>query len=359
MHSLADKLEAFSLSNGLAALLENVSRMEGEARDLSRLPTDSIERLQQSSVITSSVASCAIEGIHVTEERMQEVARTSALTREEREVLNYKLGLDFLFSANRADLFPTPNLLRKLHSITMDGIAGAGQYKVRDNQIIERTPAGDRIRFLPTSAVETPDAIEALFAGFNEAINKQLAPAHVAIAFLILGVTCIHPFADGNGRTSRLLTTAALLERGIQLPRFVSLEELIRDKEEFYYQALHASSTGWSTGIYDATPFVRFHLETLQAAFQILQHRLSFLEEAVEIQVAAHVPDATRIAALALFRKVYPNATMTVFSDMPAGCGFRIAGYDSCLPQLEFDCYKHATHFARQCFAQATTPEKF
>jgi Fic family protein len=353
MHSFSTKLQNFALSNGLAVLLENVSRWEGREIELSKLEPSTMERLRQSAIITSSVASCAIEGIHVSEDRLEEIDRTQPGTREEREVLNYKRALDFLFQADPRSLAPSPALLRKLHAMTMEGSAHAGQYKQRDNQIVERTPTGDRIRFVPTPAAETPQEVEALFVGYNEVLNKELAPSHVAIACLILGVTCIHPFADGNGRTSRLLTIAALLERGLQMPKYISLEEIIEDRDAFNYQALHASSQGWHTGTYDPSPFIRFHLEVLQAGFQTLHRRVEDLDHPIRVLFSDSLASEVRLAAIEAFRRIYPRAECSAVPDLPHGQSLKIEGYDPNLPKAEFDRFLHAHKFAQKCLGAA------
>ncbi|HWL51809.1 MAG TPA: Fic family protein [Chthoniobacteraceae bacterium] len=277
MHSFLNrKLESFSLSNGLAALLVRTAREEGREGELKRLETAFVERLKKSSIITSAVASCAIEGIHVPEQQIAYLADQGIppTRREEREVLNYKAALDYLFQTDPATLQPTPELLRTLHRYAMAGSGHAGQFKTRDNAIIERTDRGDRLRFTPTPARETEAAIESLCLSYNEAINKEAAPPQICVAALAFDFTCIHPFADGNGRVSRLLSTAALLELGLQMPKLVSLEEIIQNRDTQYYAALKASSQGWHTGNHDLAPFIRFHLEIIAAGYEDLQLKI-------------------------------------------------------------------------------------
>ena len=273
------KLENYSISNGMGALLARTSKKEGAEGELERLEPAIVDTLRKSSIITSAVASCAIEGIDVPEAKLIALSdkMASPESRKEHEVLNYKVALDYIFQAPPASLQPSPDLLRRIHALSMAGSEGAGAFKRRDNKIIEKTEFGDRLRFTPTPAAETEQAISSLCLSYNEAISKETAAPQICLAAFVLDFTCIHPFADGNGRVSRLITTAALLELGVKMPTLISLEEIIQNRQEAYYLALQRSSQGWHTGSHDLSPFLRFHLETISQGYDDFHKKIERL----------------------------------------------------------------------------------
>ncbi len=356
MHSFLNrKLENFSLSNGLAALLVRTARDEGGEVEFKRFEAAFVDKLKKSSIITSAVASCAIEGIHVSEQQIAFLADRGIppTKREEREVLNYKAALEYLFGAKPASLQPTPELLRTLHRYAMAGSAHAGQFKTRDNAIIERTSLGDRLRFTPTPATQTEAAIESLCLSYNEAINKEAAPAQICVAALAFDFTCIHPFADGNGRVSRLLTTAALLELGLQMPKLVSLEEIIQNRDTQYYAALKASSQGWHTGNHDLAPFIRFHLEIISAGYEDLRLKIERIKEPITIIFDDLIPAAVREEAFLEFLKIYEKAIYKTDNLRKAARKVAIEGYTPSADADTFEKLKHANRLAEQCLQKA------
>jgi Fic family protein len=358
MHSfLKRKLESFALSNGLAALLVRTAKEEGGEGELDRLELVLVEKLKKSSIITSAVASCAIEGINVSE------AQATALIdkhitpgrREEREVLNYKDALDYLFNTPISGLRPTPELLRTLHRLAMAGSAHAGTFKTRDNSIIERTDHGDRLRFTPVSFEQTEQAIESLCLSYNEAINKETAAPQVCVAALVLDFTCVHPFLDGNGRVSRLLTTAALLEQGLKMPRLVALEEIIQNRDNQYYAALKASSEGWHTGNHDLAPFLRFHLETIAAGYEDLRLKITRIKEPVTVVFDDLIAPEIREKAFEEFQKIYESASWKTDNLRKAARKITIEGYKPTADTEVFEKLRHANRLAERCLQDAET----
>lgn len=170
----------------------------------------------------------------------------------------------------------SPRLVLQLHQTIYRYLPGeGGQWKSTDNEISERLPDGQRrIRFRPTPAVATPQAMDDLFAGWGHAHSTQATEPLVLVPLLILDFLCIHPFRDGNGRTARLLTLLALYQGGYEVGRYISLERVIEESKATYYEALEASSHGWHEGTHDAFPWMRYFWGMLLRAYKKFEERV-------------------------------------------------------------------------------------
>jgi Fic family protein len=210
-----------------------------------------LEALREQAIIQSSESSNRIEGVTVAATRLRPVVlgKTRPLDRPEEEVWGYRKALDWIFSRKRR-IPLSSEVIRKLHALAQGGASGdAGQYKLRDNEIIEILPSGERRpRSVPTTAKETPGAIEALCEAYLRARTIERLPVLPLIATCVFDLLCIHPFRDGNGRVSRLLTTFLLLQEGFHVCRYISLERLVEDRKEEYHGALAECSAGWHEG---------------------------------------------------------------------------------------------------------------
>jgi Fic family protein len=145
----------------------------------------------------------------------------------------------------------------------------AGKLKNRDNEIIEIRPDGERVvRFVPTSAAETPWAVERLCLEYQEAVEQESLPELLIIGSFILDFLCIHPFRDGNGRVSRLLSTLLLERHGFAVATFISLERLIEENRDSYYRSLYESSQGWHDSDHDIVPWWNYFLSVINSAYR-------------------------------------------------------------------------------------------
>ncbi len=209
----------------------------------------------------------AIEGIETTEERLSALLSGADLPHghTERELLGYTRALEMIHTRGASLPFTVHNILA-LHEV-MTVPAGdrlAGCFKTEDNVILHITPEGTRsIRFQPLGAAETPSAMEQLVLAYEDAKQDgEIAPL-LLIPCVVLDFLCIHPFADGNGRISRLITLWLLYRHGITSPRYSSLDEKIDTYRGYYYDALGASSVGWHENKNDYLPFIEQFLTTL------------------------------------------------------------------------------------------------
>lgn len=231
--------------------------------------------------IQSTAMSNRIENISTSDKRLRELMaeKTQPQNRDEREIAGYRYVLDMIHTDH--DAIPvTPNIILQLHRdlyrFTND--AFAGKWKDSDNVIAERAETGEMIaRFTPTSAAATPTAIERICNEYNSAIEAgEFDPLLVSLLF-VFDFVSIHPFNDGNGRMSRLLTLLLLYRNGFSVGKYVSIEKEIEASKETYYEALASSSVGWQDGSNDYAPFVTYMLGVLNACYKELDTRVQLM----------------------------------------------------------------------------------
>jgi Fic family protein len=164
--------------------------------------------------------------------------------------------------------------LRHLHALCQHGSGDAGQFKRLDNDIIQLDPGqAPKIRFKCVPAKQTPAAVDELCLLYRHTLEQEHIPPLIAAAALVLDFTCIHPFRDGNGRVSRLLTLLALYQHGYEVGRYLSLERLTEESKEDYYDALQRSSQRWHQGKHDLTPWLNFFLAIIRRACAEFEQR--------------------------------------------------------------------------------------
>lgn len=259
--------------------LGQIDRAAGaEARYADQLP-QLLDALRAEARIESITASSAIEGVVVDESRVPKLVSGAAnrfRDRKEAEFAGYTAALDYLNQEDPGEL--SAGLVLHLHRLLFSFAAGRGGYfKTDDNLVVDRQPDGSRsVRFKPVSARDTPYVIEELIARAAAALEKGEHHPLIITAAFALDFLCIHPFADGNGRVARLLTTYLLQRTGYGVGRYVSLEQLIYDSKDHYYAELGASTTGWfDDGHHNLWPWARYLLDRLAAAYERFETRVA------------------------------------------------------------------------------------
>ena len=229
--------------------------------------------------VQSVKGSNAIEGIVTTDERINEIVNGNSvpLNHSEQEIAGYRDALAAVHTEyEQMDLRETDIL--RLHSIMLN-IAGyqyAGKYKEYDNDIIEEDKDGRRrVRFHPTSAADTPDEMQQLILAYQEARDNPNINQLLLIPCVILDFLCIHPFRDGNGRISRLLSLLLLYKNGFDVGRYISFEEQINQRKGNYYDALKNSSTGWHDNQNDYSAFIMEFVTTVYMCYKELDKRFA------------------------------------------------------------------------------------
>lgn len=241
----------------------------GEARGKQELFTkqspQKLKVLREHALIESAVSSNRIEGVEVYPARIGTVVfgKSSLRDRDEEEVRGYRQVLDQIHTQG-ADLPIAEETIRNLHSVSRGGIGDAREYKQTENDIIEVLPDGRRqLRFRTVRAANVPDFLRELARRWHEVLKHRTIHPLIALAAFNLDFLCIHPFRDGNGRVSRLLFLLQCYHLGFEVGRYISLERLIEQNKERYYETLKLSSQRWYEGKHDPWPYINFLLYTL------------------------------------------------------------------------------------------------
>jgi Fic family protein len=234
-----------------------------------------VNALREMAMVQSVESSNRIEGVTVQPERLRPLVLGDARPRDrpEEEIQGYRNALRRIHQG-AADLPVTPATLRDLHRTIAEGAGDAGQWKAVDSDIIEFRPGETpRVRFRTVPVGATPAAVEELCLLYRHALDQEHVPALVAVASLVLDFLCIHPFRDGNGRVSRLVTVLALYHHGLEVGRFISLERLIEESKEDYYAVLQTSSSGWHEGKHELLPWLNYFLAVVRRAYVQFEER--------------------------------------------------------------------------------------
>lgn len=260
-----------------------IYREAGKQEQYLKQRPEELEKLVEIAKIQSTEASNAIEGIITTNTRIRQLVeeRTTPKNRDEQEIAGYRDVLNIIHES--FDAIPiTKNYILQLHKIMYSHMNNplAGQTKNVQNYISASYPDGhSEILFTPLAPYETPEALDKICEEYNKVIgNFELEPL-IAIPVFIYDFLCIHPFNDGNGRMSRLLTTLLLYRSGFYVGKYISLEAKIAKDKDLYYDALSRSQDGWHEGTEDIIPFIKYILSTILAAYKDFGDRFSIVEE--------------------------------------------------------------------------------
>lgn len=263
----------------VVSALGDIRELKGKTASLSALNPETFSALIEVAKIQSTGASNRIENISTSDKRLRELMtnKTDPKNRDEREIAGYRYVLDEIHESH--DNIPvTPNVILQLHRdlYRFSGDSHAGKWKDSDNVIAERTAEDELVvRFIPTSAAGTPAAVERICREYSRQIDDGTYDPLLASLVFVFDFVSIHPFNDGNGRMSRLLTLLLMYRNGYDVGKYVSIEKEIENSKESYYEALSASSTGWQNGDNDYVPFVTYMLGIVTACYRELESRFS------------------------------------------------------------------------------------
>ena len=243
---------------------------------------DELKTLLEVALIQSTGASNRIEGIYTTDKRLKELVEQKAepRNRSEQEIAGYREVLATIHESYEY-IVPRPNLILQLHRdlYSYSQSAVGGSYKNADNVIAETDEEGrQKTRFIPVPAFQTAEAMEEMCRAFLEAWEADHMDKLLLIPMFILDFLCIHPFNDGNGRMSRLLTLLLYYKAGYLVGKYISMEMLIERTKETYYEALQASSIGWHENENSYEPFVKYYLGIIQKAYNEFESRVEHLK---------------------------------------------------------------------------------
>lgn len=269
------------LSPEIVAYVAQIHEQKGQQNLFIEAHKDVLTELLEIAKVQSTEASNRIEGIITTDARLKKIVwnKTTPKNRSEREIAGYR---DVLATIHEHYDYipPRPGMILQLHRdlYKYSNTAIGGSFKNSDNVIAEELTDGTkRVRFEPVPAWETPEAMDHLCQSLSNALSDPELDPLLVIPMFILDFLCIHPFNDGNGRMSRLLTLLLLYRAGYIVGKYVSIEKLIADSKESYYEALQDSSLGWHENGNDYYPFVRYMLGVITAAYREFAARVDVL----------------------------------------------------------------------------------
>ncbi|WP_321472348.1 Fic family protein [uncultured Paludibaculum sp.] len=294
-----------------------------------------LEVLREQAIIQSAESSNRIEGVTVEANRLRPLVIGGARPRDrsEEELAGYRTALNWIYS-RKNPVRVTPDVIRRLHALAQGGSSGdAGEWKRRDNEVIEILPSGERsVRFVPVSARETPATVETLCRRYRAAMDDERIPPLLMVATFIFDLLCIHPFRDGNGRVSRLATSLLLEAHGFQVIRYISLERLIEESKDEYYRVLKLCSDSWHEGTNEIIPWWNYFLGTLRRAYKELEYQVESVEarpaksELVRRTVLSQVEPFTLADMAAQLPSASPQLIKKVLAEMKKASQVRLAG---------------------------------
>lgn len=265
-----------TVPTGTAWALADLGEARGKQELFTRQSPQRLRVLREHALIESAVSSNRIEGIEVDHKRVGTLVfgQAALFDRDEEEVRAYRNALN-LIHKDAPRLGVSQQTVRLLHRLSRGQIWDAGKYKQRDGDIIERYPDGRvRVRFSPTPAGQTPQRMKALVGAWRDCLRERWIHPLVAMAAFNLDFLCIHPFRDGNGRVSRLLLLLQCYHAGMEVGRYVSLERVIEQNKERYYETLELSSQGWHEARNDPWRYVNYLLFVLKEAYKEFEARV-------------------------------------------------------------------------------------
>jgi Fic family protein len=238
-----------------------------------------LSALREQAMIQSAESSNRIEGVTVRLNRLRPLILGDAkpCDRSEEELAGYRRALDWNYS-RKGTVSVTPEVIRRLHALAQGGHSGdAGEWKQRDNEIVEILANGERrVRFVATSAREAPLMIASLCQRYEAACGEAHIPPLLLVATFVFDFLCIHPFRDGNGRVSRLITTLLLRAHAFEVSRYISLERLVEERKDEYYGVLRTCSDGWHEGKNEIIPWWNYFLGVLRSGYREFERQVEF-----------------------------------------------------------------------------------
>jgi len=260
--------------------LADLGEARGKQELFTRQSPQRLKVLREHALIESAVSSNRIEGVEVDQSRIATIVFGKSLLRDrdEEEVRGYRQALTWIHEQG-AQLPVSEETVVTLHRLTRGEIWDAGKYKEKDGDIIEKFPDGrSRVRFKTVPATDTPAYMKELVELYGDAMNERRIPPLVLLVAFNLDFLCVHPFRDGNGRVSRLLLLLQCYHLGFEVGRYISLERLIEQNKERYYETLAQSSQGWHEDTHDPWPYINYMLSIIKMAYREFEQRLGQLQ---------------------------------------------------------------------------------
>lgn len=313
MNSLnLDYLDKINFSSQQVGILRALGEYRGKQALFFKQSPEVLKSLQLVAKIESSESSNRLEGIELPHKKIEELVlkKTDPQNRSEQEIAGYRDALNLIHESGTHMPF-TSNIILQLHSILYRYMANpGGRFKSTDNEIIEKHPDGSkRIRFTPTKAHLTSNAVDQLTKNYAIITEQNKQDPLIFVPLTILDFLCIHPFSDGNGRLSRLLTLMLLYQFDYQVGHYISLERIFEESKESYYETLEASSEGWHSGKHDVNPWLNYFWGALLRSYREFEERVGF--------ITSSRGSKTELILSAVNRRMAPFSIGDIESDCP------------------------------------------
>lgn len=276
------KRDNVELPLGAVWLMNSVAEYKGKQELYAKQSPQVLKSLVEMALIESAESSNRIEGVTVDKARLKPlvIGHSKPRDRSEEEVAGYRKALDLIHTKHKS-LRITPETIKELHRLCRSEVWDAGKWKEKDNDIIRKYPDGRvEIIFKPIGAKETPEMTKQLCLAYENSVTQLKYPDLYAIACLVLDFLCIHPFRDGNGRVSRLLTLLALYQHGYQVGKYISVERITEQSKETYYESLNKSSQKWRQTKHDVFPWFNYFLGIILGAYKEFEERAGNIKPA-------------------------------------------------------------------------------
>lgn len=323
---VTELIDRLLIPHPLVQTIRKLGEFKGRETLFQAQMPQALETLRQVAVIQSTESSNRIEGVTAPLKRIEALVakKTTPKNRSEQEIAGYRDVLNTIH-ANYAHIPFTPGMVLQFHrDLFQYSAGGGGRWKSTDNEIVEDLPDGTRVvRFTPVPAHATSEYMEALHREFKKRWDSGNIDKLLLITAYILDFLCVHPFRDGNGRMARLLGLLLLYQAGYEVGRFVSLERIIEDTKESYYNTLNRSDRGWHEGTHDLFPWTEYFLGILIRAYRDFESRIGMLTSArgakteMILEAVRGLPDGFRMVDV---ERLCPNVTRdmirVVFKDL-------------------------------------------
>ncbi|MBI3007959.1 MAG: Fic family protein [Candidatus Omnitrophica bacterium] len=269
------KRENVELPLSAVWLTNSIAEYKGKQELYAKQSPQILKTLLETALIESAESSNRIEGVTVDHARLKPliIGHSKPRDRSEEEVVGYRKALDLIHTKYKS-LRITPETVKELHRLCRGESRDAGKWKEKDNDIIRKYPDGRvEVIFKPVSAAKTPEMMKQLCLSYEHSVSQLKYPDLYAVTCLVLDFLSVHPFRDGNGRVSRLLTLLALYQHGFTVGKYISIERIVEQSKETYYETLNKSSQKWHEAKHDVIPWFNYFLGTVLAAYKEFEER--------------------------------------------------------------------------------------
>ena len=280
-------LNGLKLNNDIVSKLTTIYQLRGETSSYQIDYHEELQKLVAVAKVQSTDASNRIEGIFTSDSRLNKIMsnKVEPHDRDEKEIAGYRDVLS-LIHENYRYMPITKNTILSMHNMLFKfaGDSWGGQFKDINNKIVAKYADGhEEVRFNPPDAFLVPDLIDQLTQNYNDAVNNESFSPLILSAAFVFDFVSIHPFRDGNGRMSRLLMLLTLYQLGFEVGKYISLEKIIEDSKESYYEVLAQSSQGWNENTNSYAPFINYYLGIIIKAYRELIERMGLVHNSKEL----------------------------------------------------------------------------